>query len=135
MKFGLSIAYFAMAVMLSLVAGNLTFADDGGPAAAKSMSGAMEMCGDCHDDYVSNLQLGPHSALDKEGRKLPEGATSACTACHGDASTHLAEGGGEGTIFSFKGVPAGDITDRCATCHGTTHPRFSSTPHAQAGLS
>jgi DmsE family decaheme c-type cytochrome len=105
-----------------------------GPAVVECIAGAMEMCGDCHDDYVEALASTPHSVLDSEGWMLPKGAKVACTACHGDASTHLEEGGGEETIFNFKGGLPGDVTTRCMTCHGDTHPRFAATPHAQSGL-
>jgi DmsE family decaheme c-type cytochrome len=105
------------------------------PADTKSMTGAMEVCGDCHDSSVEAFGSTPHSALDSKDWKLPEGATVSCTACHGDAATHLDEGGGEGTIFNFEGELPGTITDRCMTCHQDTHPRFAATPHAQSGLS
>lgn len=126
MRFSNPIAFFATAAVIFMIAL--------GPAAAKGIAGAMEVCGDCHDEVVEALAKTPHSTLDSEGWKLPEGADVACTACHGDASAHLDAGGGEGTIYNFEGGLPSDVTARCMTCHGDAHPRFAATPHAQAGL-
>jgi DmsE family decaheme c-type cytochrome len=127
--------FIAPAAALLLLVGGSVIANHGGLAAAETMPAAMEQCGDCHDDVVGALALTPHSALESEGWELPEGATASCTACHGDASKHLEEGGGEGTIFNFQGELPSVVTDRCMACHTNTHPRFAASPHAQAGLS
>jgi DmsE family decaheme c-type cytochrome len=121
------IALFVSAAVLTFVAL--------GPTVAACAASALEVCGDCHEDRVEDLARSPHSALESEGWKLPEGVKVSCSACHGDASTHLEEGGGKGTMFNFEGELPTVVTDRCMTCHHDTHPRFAATPHAQSGLS
>ena len=47
MRFSNPIAFFATAAVIFMIAL--------GPAAAKGIAGAMEVCGDCHDDVVKAL--------------------------------------------------------------------------------
>ena len=100
------------------------------------IAAAMEVCGDCHEEYVDSVALGPHSLFESSHWSLAEAGLSvevSCEACHGDATLHLEEEGGEGSIFSFGNVPPGETP--CLSCHQTSHPRFLASPHAEAGMS
>jgi DmsE family decaheme c-type cytochrome len=94
-----------------------------------------EVCAGCHEDQVLALAKNPHAALDREGLAARSGADSSCAACHGDSAAHIEAGGTVETIFGFgDDEPAGVKNERCLSCHGDTHPRFRSGPHAAAGL-
>ncbi|HMB54153.1 MAG TPA: cytochrome c3 family protein [Thermoanaerobaculia bacterium] len=96
----------------------------------------VELCAACHDDVVTGFAGGPHSALDREGMDERYDISISCSACHGDATTHVEEGGGLGNIFSFNAeVPHTVQAGKCMECHGDSHPGFPRSPHAKAGLS
>jgi len=108
--------------------GQAMMSDDG-------MTVDAEVCGACHEDLAGAFAGSVHSALDREGMDERYGVAFSCTACHGDVSQHLEEGGGEGTIFAFKAdVPAAVRSSKCLACHGDTHPGFRRSPHALAGM-
>lgn len=117
----------AAALAAGLVAAAAGAADDG-------MQTAADVCGDCHEEYVESVGLGPHSVFEREGWQLPQGVEVSCSACHGDPTTHLDEGGGLGTMFSFTKAPANQANATCLGCHGDSHPRFAQSAHAQAGI-
>jgi len=82
----------------------------------------IEACADCHEDVVKAFATVSHAA------------GGSCTACHGDADTHLEEGGGP-NIFAFRDTDFPNAkTDKCLTCHGKTHPRYMASPHAKGAL-
>lgn len=94
-----------------------------------------ETCAACHDDQVlSFARSNPHSVLDSP-EWLAGGYEGSCTACHGDATQHLEEGGGLGTIFAFGDDELASVKSRrCLDCHGDEHSRFPLSAHANAGL-
>lgn len=96
-------------------------------------------CANCHEERVAAFAHNPHSALDSKGLAARAGATFSCAACHGDASKHVSEGGGAGTIFGFgafgEKVLASAATERCLACHADVHPDFQQGPHGKAGVS
>jgi DmsE family decaheme c-type cytochrome len=94
-----------------------------------------EECAACHEDHVATFMQSPHSALDSEGLAEMAGVTGSCAACHGDATQHMEEGGGEGTIFSFApdNLPS-TLNETCLTCHAQTHPGFQASAHARLGV-
>lgn len=109
---------------------------DSGEMAAEWADVDAQTCADCHEDQLVKLQHGPHATLDMDEALADHlGVASSCTACHGDPTTHLDEGGGEGTIFAFKDDdPANAKSMTCLNCHADAHPRFLATRHAMAGL-
>lgn len=101
------------------------------PATGESLN---DTCAACHEDQVTAFARNPHAVLDRPDR---QGAArqGSCTACHGDATQHLEEGGGAGTIFAFgEGELASVKSQQCLSCHGDAHSRFPLSPHAAAGL-
>jgi predicted CXXCH cytochrome family protein len=93
-----------------------------------------KVCSACHADQVKAFELNRHFVLDSKGFAKKAGADFSCASCHGDTADHLKQPG-KGTIFAFDAEdPAGVKTQRCQTCHDDTHPRFSLSPHAKAGL-
>ena len=89
-------------------------------------------CALCHEDLVSAFARNPHR-LAYEATTGHAGST--CQSCHGEAETHLDEGGGLGNIGSFgpDTLPR-ERSARCLTCHQESHPRFRASHHARAGL-
>lgn len=103
--------------------------EDGG------MSWSADDCAACHTEQVESFSRNPHSVLDDREELRMDGHGSSCTGCHGDASRHMEEGGGAGTIFNFgEDSLASTRIDACLTCHADAHPRFKASPHARAGL-
>ena len=94
-----------------------------------------ETCADCHEERVQAFVWNPHAVLDTKGLAKKANAAFSCVSCHGDASQHIEEGGGEGTIFAFKASDrALTKTEKCLTCHGETHPQYLTSNHAKGGL-
>ena len=94
----------------------------GGLLAAANPVQDVEACADCHDEIAKAFTAMPHAA------------GQSCTACHGDAETHLEEGGGP-NIFAFKDTDTSNAkTQMCLTCHSKTHPRYLASPHAKAAM-
>jgi DmsE family decaheme c-type cytochrome len=118
--------------LLLAVSGFTSPRDEG---AAPMRSDQFEECATCHEEHAQEFLLTPHSALESEGLAKKVGAESSCTACHGDPTTHLDEGGGQGNIFAFgeDELPSARSAS-CLGCHATQHPRFAATSHAKAGL-
>lgn len=105
-------------------------ADEGNSSAV-----AIADCAECHDTLAGAFSRNPHSVLDADGWELPDQAAFSCEACHGDVSVHLEEAGDDGTIFAFHPADgARTRSERCLSCHAETHPRFSASSHARAGL-
>ena len=124
------VASLAGGAAMLLVAG-----DGRGEASPETTAVAVEECADCHEEHVAAFLLTPHSVLDTQGWADLAGADTSCAACHGDPTTHLDEGGGEGTIFSFGAEEmASDKSENCQSCHASAHPRWDATSHARAGL-
>lgn len=92
-------------------------------------------CAECHPDRVEAFAANPHSALDSpQWLAQGQGYEGSCTACHGDGTRHMEEGGAE-SIFGFgEGELASVERQQCLGCHGDTHPRFEASPHAAAGM-
>jgi len=84
----------------------------------------METCADCHEDLAKAHTSNPHALVDP----------NSCTSCHGDAETHLEEGGGA-NIFAYKST---DIPNKkskmCLSCHSRSSARFLASPHGKASL-
>lgn len=97
---------------------------------------AAEVCGDCHEEYVDAAELGPHSVFEEPEWSLADAGFDvevSCETCHGDATQHLEDEGSEGTMITFDDTVPTEAP--CLSCHQDTHPRFLSSPHAQAGMS
>lgn len=91
------------------------------------------VCRLCHAPYFEGLASSPHQAIESLGDENG-GGRLACTACHGDVSTHIGAGGGRGNVFAFKTEPPAEQSARCLACHADDHPQFERSQHAQAGL-
>lgn len=92
--------------------------------------GSEMACRDCHEEQVKTFEKSPHrpGALPKTEKSSER---QVCESCHQDATKHLEEGGGKGTIF----VPAGRAgTDTCLSCHRFTpeHSSFGTGAHINA---
>lgn len=126
-KFLYSIGGGTLALVLALSLSPAT-AQEGEPPDAS-------VCADCHDDQVAAFESNPHALLNDPawGAYGIEGGS--CVSCHAGAAAHVEEGGGEGTIFAFGDdtTPAARIK-ACMECHTDTHPRFATSPHADAGV-
>lgn len=98
-----------------------------------------ETCKGCHEDMFKNWEKTPHwkTTLTHKG---PE--WQGCEACHGPGKAHadaMGEAAGEPAkieaakklIFSFKGVPASESSQRCLSCHvyGEEHSNFARQAH------
>jgi len=82
----------------------------------------IEACADCHEDIAKAFMSKPHAV------------TNSCTGCHGDAETHLEEGGGP-NIFAFsKEDLAPAKANKCITCHLDSNSRYLASPHGKAAL-
>ena len=98
------------------------------------MGAEVEECVACHEEHVADFGLGPHAALDVDF-VAGVGAASVCGACHGDATAHLEEGGGQGNIRALgEDDTAREKTAVCQTCHATDSPRFAHSAHGRSGL-
>jgi len=82
----------------------------------------IDACADCHEDIAKAFMSKPHAV------------TNSCTGCHGDAETHLEEGGGP-NIFAFsKEDLAPAKANKCITCHLDSNSRYLASPHGKAAL-
>jgi DmsE family decaheme c-type cytochrome len=92
-------------------------------------------CLDCHGDIGAFYAQGPHAV--ERGLVVPGTGVSACEACHGPGSAHVAAGG-EGQIIG-SGLLAGLDTDRrltmCTQCHAQHGTVWQDGPHAGADIS
>jgi DmsE family decaheme c-type cytochrome len=82
----------------------------------------IEACAECHEDIAKAFMSKPHAV------------TNSCTSCHGDAETHLDEGGGP-NIFAFAredNAPA--KANKCISCHLESNSRYLASPHGKAAL-
>lgn len=87
-----------------------------------SQSMDVDTCADCHEDVA------------KAYLSLSHAATNTCTDCHGNAETHLEEGGGP-NIFAFKDTDgSSQKSKKCLTCHTKDHARFFASPHGKASM-
>lgn len=82
----------------------------------------IEACAECHEDIAEAFMSKPHAV------------TNSCTGCHGDAETHLEEGGGP-NIFAFSSEETAPAkANKCLTCHLDTNSRYLASPHGKAAL-
>jgi DmsE family decaheme c-type cytochrome len=85
----------------------------------------------CHADEASKFGNNPHSKL-----ALTHGGKGVtCEGCHGPGQAHIDGGGDVTKIFSFKKATPKEASDKCLTCHATSHVNFERSPHAKAGVS
>jgi len=82
----------------------------------------IEICAECHDDLAKAFMSKPHAV------------NNSCTACHGDAETHIEEGGGP-NIFAFKStdIPIAK-TEKCLTCHIKSNSAYFASPHGKGSM-
>jgi len=82
----------------------------------------VETCAECHDEVAKIFASKPHAIK------------GSCTACHGNADTHLNEGGGP-NIFAFKDTDLPNMkADKCTGCHTKTNSTFFASPHGKAAM-
>jgi len=94
-----------------------------------------QTCQGCHDPVYKTFQDSPHWITTQE-TKVTKGAHG-CESCHGPGSAHVEGGGDKTKIFTFKGVGAKEINERCLTCHQNSqeHGNWSRGIHATNGVS
>lgn len=85
-----------------------------------------DTCKTCHEDvYKNHFEATPHfKTTSKDGH--------GCESCHGPGSGHVDGGGDITKIVSFKNLSRQDASERCLSCHGTSHEqkRFAQSSHA-----
>jgi len=80
-----------------------------------------ESCAECHDELAQAILSQPH-------------AENVCTACHGDPTKHLEEGGGPNIFAYGTKEMAHAKSDTCLVCHTGTMARYYASPHAKSSL-
>lgn len=100
----------------------------GSRAADESQYVGADTCKTCHEDIFKNFETTPHWKTTFDARRGIR--WQGCEACHGPGKEHV-EGGGKTKIFTFKGVPAAKISERCLDCHtyGEEHSNFARSAH------
>ncbi len=90
-----------------------------------------ETCATCHDEVAKGFAGNPHTKM-----ALMHGNSGiTCENCHGPGKAHV-EGGGDVTkIFNPVKASAKDVDEMCLGCHAGSHPNFTRSPHAKAGVS
>ena len=89
----------------------------------------VEDCAACHEAQVDHFERSPHAAI-----RLEDEAALSCSACHGDPTAHIEEGG-DGPIQTFGAGEFPKLESQvCQGCHSVDHPRFLASTHAKAGL-
>jgi DmsE family decaheme c-type cytochrome len=91
-------------------------------AAAQAQAPGPEVCKACHAPYVASYETTKHG---QKGNV----AGPTCSTCHGDATEHVAKGGGRGVggIFGFnnKAIASDAKAGVCLGCHeGNRHLAF-----------
>jgi DmsE family decaheme c-type cytochrome len=90
-----------------------------------------ETCKTCHEElYTKGFEHTSHFALTKEGKH-------GCEDCHGPGTAHVEGGGDKTKIFSFKGLNAKQVSERCLGCHqgSLEHSNYSRSVHLSNGVS
>ena len=122
------ISWFLAVLLVAFAPSGL--AQQAGPSPAVTQT----LCMACHRDRFEVLAGTPHRALDTPDWREKTGVQPVCINCHGDASAHIAAGGGKGSIFAFGADQGERIKETCLGCHASAHPDFDRSPHARAGL-
>ena len=94
------------------------------------------VCAECHEDVCADFKLMRHGEV-KTGTwtDVAIKQETLCANCHGDPAKHIEEGGGKGTIFSFKETDLAQAkTKQCLNCHSGTRAQFFASPHGKASM-
>lgn len=93
-----------------------------------------QTCQGCHDQLYKGFESSPHWLTTKKTKMTPDG--HGCESCHGPGSAHVEGGGDKTKIFTFKGVTADKINERCLNCHQQDQERgnWSRGAHATNGV-
>jgi len=80
-----------------------------------------DTCKTCHEEVYKQFEATPHykTLLDTLGGPAHQG----CEGCHGPGAAHVNGGGDKTKIFTFKGVDARTISNRCLECHSKDQAR------------
>lgn len=106
------------------------------PQQSETAQSQLETCAACHEEQVKNFAANKHAAIDAKEQYKKANAEFSCTSCHGDASKHLEQGGGKGTIFAFGDKETATTKSKaCLACHSDNHPGYFASNHAKAGMS
>ena len=86
-----------------------------------------ETCKPCHEEVYNSWEKTPHwkTTMDKAGGPSHQG----CEGCHGPGADHVAGGGDQSKIFTFKDASRQQTSARCLTCHGDSHAQSLSLIH------
>ena len=105
--------------------------------AASSQYVGSETCKGCHEDQYKQIEITQHWNTNLKGtsaQKVAGQEWHGCESCHGPGSAHVEGGGDKTKIFTFKGVTAEQISNRCLTCHASSHPNFQRSVHYKADV-
>jgi len=84
------------------------------PPSDPALYAGTETCGTCHDTQAKTYAENPHFATTRANRGP---AWEGCEGCHGPGKAHVDAGGDKTKIFTFHGVAAQEISQRCLACH------------------
>ena len=82
-----------------------------------------DACVRCHTDQLHNLDQTPHGKI--AFRQVPNGAPDTCEACHGPGKAHVDSGGDPAKIFRFTAATPAQASQRCLSCHQTSHHKYN----------
>jgi DmsE family decaheme c-type cytochrome len=142
--FAVALAVFLLLVALGSSAAPAAGPPDRAPKDAKATPAqaqqatsqyiGLEACKTCHEDmpskgFFKNFETTPHWKTTYDTRRGPE--YQGCEACHGPGADHMNGGGDKTKIFTFKGAPAKQASQRCMKCHeyGEEHSNFGRSAH------
>jgi len=97
-----------------------------------------ETCKGCHEDQYKQIETTQHWNTNLKAAKpmkVAEQEWHGCESCHGPGSAHVEGGGDKSKIFTFQGVTAQQISQRCLACHATNHPNFQRSVHYNSDVS
>ena len=92
-----------------------------------------DTCKGCHEDLFKNIETTPHWQTNFKKGLGQE--WHGCESCHGPGSAHVDGGGDKTKIFRFTEANSKEISERCLTCHGGSHPNFLRSEHFKNGVS
>ena len=111
-RIGLLAALVALSLATFWAAAPQAAASAPAPAAAAGVDFDASDCKSCHDKAVTGMKATAHLGLEQS-----------CAACHDGVSAHLKAQteGAEAPTPSLKKLSAGQLSNKCLTCHDSGH--------------
>jgi DmsE family decaheme c-type cytochrome len=106
------------------------------PATADStpQDGSPSSCKDCHQAEYNSWEKSPHWRTTENGKgPLHQG----CQACHGNATTHLADPSDTSKLLIFSKASTEEVNKLCLSCHAsnTEQAHAANSIHRENGVS